>query len=103
MFLVGEMRAAAAADLVVEDDWDGVGAGEVGEGEEVVVRDAGTAVEDDEGGCGGGGGCGTVDLVPGFGVFVGGGNGEGDFSFCGSCGGGHGGWEVDGEERGGRD
>ncbi len=67
VFLGGQMCALAAADLVVEDDGDGVGAGEVGEGEEVVVRDSWTTVEDDEWGGSGGGGRGPVDLVPGFG------------------------------------
>lgn len=49
MFLEGQARALAAADLVIENYGDGVGKGEVGEGEEVVVRDAGATVEDDEG------------------------------------------------------
>lgn len=49
-----QVRGAAAAELVVEDCGDGVrGFGEGGQGEEVVVRDSGAAVEDHEGGGGG--------------------------------------------------
>lgn len=49
MFLFGKVSASSAADLVVEDDWNVVAAGKVDEWEHVIVRDAGAAVEDNEG------------------------------------------------------
>jgi len=41
------MSRAAATDLVVEDYGNIVGCGEVSEGEESVMRNAGTTVKDD--------------------------------------------------------
>ena len=37
------------AELVVEDNWDGMRRGEIGEREEVIVDDAGSAVENNKG------------------------------------------------------
>lgn len=99
VFSGGQVRALAAADLVVEDYGDGVGAGEVGEGQEVVVRDSWTTVEDDE--WGGAGGMGALDLVPGFGVCVDVWDAEENCSFGNWRGGrgGHGGRDECGEWR----
>lgn len=79
---VGEVGGVAIAKLIVEDDGDGVGGGEVGEGEEVVVHDAWTAVENDEGATSGGLEV-TKDLVPGLTRLFDVGYGEHDLSFHG--------------------
>ena len=47
--LFGEMGRHSTADLVVEDDGDFIFGPEVGEGEHVIVDDAWTAMEDDQG------------------------------------------------------
>ena len=75
------MRRVAAAELVIEDDGDVVGCcGEVGEGKEIVVRDSGAAVEDDEGASGGLEG--SIDGVPCLAGFVGGRDGEVEVAGC---------------------
>lgn len=98
VFLLWEVRAAAAADLVVEDYGDGVGACQVGYGEKVVVRDTGTAVEEEKRAGGSGRGMGTVNLVPCLAVFRDGRNGEWDFTLC-DLGGSHGGRRVGAEDK----
>ena len=66
----GQVRGFAAAELVVADGWNAVRGGEVGDWDEIVAWDAGTAVQEDEGTGAGSWGEIAVDLVPGFAWFV---------------------------------
>ena len=72
--LFGEVRGAAVAELIVEEDGDGVVGLEVGKGEKIFVAAAWAAVEGDEGN--GGGGEGADDFIVGLAGLVGGWDGE---------------------------